>query len=107
MTVGDGLLELRIVLAKPLFEARPPIAPPPHPHEIIRGRQNKKNRKQDVIKDSHYPPQLISAPLLTILLLLQSNSSGRTLLTGPIHEGPEKERGCPHQMPSSASLRRL
>jgi len=50
--IRNGLFELSAVFAKPLVETTLPIAPPPHSQEVIRRGQNKKNCKQDVVKDS-------------------------------------------------------
>ena len=36
MTIGQGLLELGIILTKPLAEVFLPIAPAAHPHKIVR-----------------------------------------------------------------------
>ena len=54
LAVRDGLLELAIVMAKPLAKTVPPIAPPPQPPEIIRRRHDKTQREQYVVKEAHY-----------------------------------------------------
>jgi hypothetical protein len=53
VTIGDSLFQLRVVPAEALGKALLPIAAPPHPHEVVRRRQGKANRKQDVVKGAH------------------------------------------------------
>ena len=54
MAVRDRLFELGVIFAEALAKTFLPIAAPPHSHEIIRRRQRKKDRKQDVVEGTHY-----------------------------------------------------
>ena len=58
LAVGDGLFELGVVKGKALAKTRLPVAPPPHPQEIVRGGQEKKHRKQYVVKETHLKSSL-------------------------------------------------
>jgi hypothetical protein len=49
MTVRDGLLELGGVPAEAFQKTGLPMAPPAHPHEVVRGRQYEENYEQDVV----------------------------------------------------------
>jgi hypothetical protein len=53
VAVGDRLLQLGVIPAKALAESLHPIAAPPHAHEIIRRRQREKDRKENIVNDSH------------------------------------------------------
>ena len=46
VAVGDGLLELGVENAEALPETGLPLAPPPHPQEIIRRRQHEKDAEK-------------------------------------------------------------
>jgi hypothetical protein len=54
LTIGNGLLEFRVVHPETLAETGLPIAAPPHAHKVVRRRKNKKYRKKNVINDSHF-----------------------------------------------------
>ena len=47
--VGDGLFQLGAITPEPLAEALTPAAAPPHPQEIVRCAQPKKEGEDDVI----------------------------------------------------------
>jgi hypothetical protein len=53
LAVGQRLLEIPVVIAKPLEKTGKPVAAPPHPQEIIRRGQHEKNREQNVVKRAH------------------------------------------------------
>src|SRR5438128_1111166 len=48
VAIGEGLLELAVIDSEALIEAAPPIAAPPHPHEVIRRGPDKTQRKENV-----------------------------------------------------------
>ena len=58
MTVGDGLLYLRVVFAEALAETFLLVAAPPHPYEIIGRRECKKHAEQNIVKSTHYLSQI-------------------------------------------------
>lgn len=53
MTVGERLFQLGVVLGKPFAKAGLPVAPSPHPPEVIGRGQDEPEQKQDVIKNAH------------------------------------------------------
>src|SRR5438034_4854068 len=53
MAVGERLLELGVILAKPLAETAPPVAPPPHFQKVIRRGEAEENRVQNVVQRAH------------------------------------------------------
>jgi hypothetical protein len=53
LAIGQRLFQVGAVIGKAFIEARTPVAAPPHAPKIIRRGQDKKDRKQDVVKCAH------------------------------------------------------